>query len=188
MPRNVRNVCRRSLPGLVTAILIAVTAGAWTHPRGAQAADALSQTDREFLGWDIQIEIQQQDMGHLAEQRGQSADVRNLGTYLVERHRQAEQRLRQVAETLQVTLSDRLSAPHLQIQRRYATVPSATFDKAFVAHETGDYRYFLSHFEPASRTENLLIRSYCTGELPRLKEDQARIAALARAMEGGRAQ
>ena len=39
----------------------------------SRAEGNLSEADRAFLAWDIQIEIQQQDMGRLGERRGQTA-------------------------------------------------------------------------------------------------------------------
>lgn len=166
-------------------ILFGLTALTLALPQTVEAAAPLSQADRAFLAWDIQIEIQQQDMGRLAEKRGQTAELRTLGAYLVDQHQQAQQRLQGIADQLQVTLPTGLSPTHLRIQKRYASVSDATFDKAFVRHEVGDYRYFLSHFEAASRTRNQIIHDYCAGEIPRLKEGQTKIVTLMQAMDVG---
>jgi putative membrane protein len=147
---------------------------------GSARAPAQSNTDRAFLSWAIQIEIQQQDMGRIAERRARTAAVRALGSYLVERHRQAEQRLREVAMRLNVPLSDTLSATHLRVQSRFSSIPGAGFDRGFIQHEIGDYRYFLSHFKAAASSGSPLIRQYAASELAPLEEDQAKIMALAR--------
>ena len=123
--------------------------------------------------------FQQQDRGRIAERRARTAAVRSLGSYLIERHRQAQQRLQNVADQLNVGLSSRLSATHLQVQSRFSAITDAAFDKAFVGHEVGDYRYFLAHFETAANSGNPLFRQYATNELAQLREDQARITALA---------
>ena len=52
----------------------------------ASPAQAQSDADRAFLAWAVQIKIQQQDMGRIAERRAQNGKVRNLGDYLVQRH------------------------------------------------------------------------------------------------------
>lgn len=153
----------------------AVTLGASLGPASATKP---SGADREFLAWDMQIEVQQQDMGRIAAQRALTREVRDLGEYLIERHQQAQRRLQEVAHRLGVTLSDTLSATHRRVQRHYAAVPRASFDKAFVRHEVGDYRYFLTHFEAAAQSGDAAVRAYATGEIPRLKEDQSRIAGL----------
>ena len=67
---------------------------------GAPPVQAQSNADRAFLAWAVQIEIQQQDMGRIAERRAQNGKVRNLGDYLVQRHQQAQQRLENVANQL----------------------------------------------------------------------------------------
>ena len=152
----------------------------------ARAAAPASPIDRAFLAWDIQIEIQQQDMGRLAERRAKTETVRDLGAMLVQRHWQAQQRLTQVASDLAVPLSTTLSEMHLRIQRRYATIAPSRFDKAFTQHEIGDYRYFLAHFEPEARTRNPVLRTYCTEQIAQLKQDQARIVALMTALNTGR--
>ena len=146
---------------------------------GSARAPAQSDADRAFLSWAIQIEIQQQDMGGIAERRAQTAEVRALGSYLVERHREAEQRLREVAIRLNIPLSDKLSATHLRVQSRFSSIPSAGFDRAFIHHEVGDYRYFLSHFREATSSGSPLIRQYAASEFAPFEEDQAKIMALA---------
>ena len=108
----------------------------------ASPAQAQSDADRAFLAWAVQIEIQQQDMGRIAERRAQNDEVRNLGVYLVQRHQQAQQRLENVANQLGEVLSNKLSATHLRVQSRFRSIAEASFDGAFIHHEIGDYRSF----------------------------------------------
>ena len=146
---------------------------------GTSQVLAQTDADRSFLEWAVQIEIQQQDMGRIAERRAQTAAVREFGGYLVQRHQQAQQRLETVASRLGAALSSKLSATHLRVQSRFRSIPSPGFDNAFIRHEIGDYRYFLQHFEAASRTGGPLVRQYASSEIANLREDQAKIAALA---------
>lgn len=146
---------------------------------GAPPVRAQSNADRAFLAWAVQIEIQQQDMGRIAEQRAQTAKIRNLGGYLVERHREALQRLENVANQLREALSNKLSATHLRVQSRFRSIPGASFDSAFIRHEIGDYRYFLHNFEAAAHTGSPLVQQYATSEIENLRQDQAKIIALA---------
>jgi putative membrane protein len=146
---------------------------------GASPVQAQGNADRIFLTWAVQIEIQQQDMGRIAEQRAQTAKVRNLGGYLLERHRQALQRLENVANQLGEAFSNKLSATHLRVQSRFRSIPRASFDSAFIRHEIGDYRYFLHNFEAAAHTDNPLVKQYATSEIENLRQDQAKIIALA---------
>ena len=146
---------------------------------GTSQVQAQTAGDRAFLAWAVQIEIQQQDMGRIAERRAQAAALREFGGYLVQRHQQAQQRLDIVASRLGATPSSKLSATHLRVQSRFRSIPSASFDRAFIRHEIGDYRHFLQHFEAASRTGGPLVRQYATSEIANLREDQAKIAALA---------
>jgi predicted outer membrane protein len=145
---------------------------------GAERRDSSA---RAFLAWAIQVGIQQEDMGRLAAGRAQRAEVKGLGRYLVERHREGEERLQVAARQANVQLSKKLSATHLRIQRRYAAIPDAEFDQAFIRHEIGDYRYFLSHFQAAAISGNQVIREYATKEIGSLKQDQAKIMAIASA-------
>ena len=61
----------------------------------------------------------------------------------------------------------------------FRSIPSGSFDRAFIGHEIGDDRHFLQHFEAASRTGGALVRQYATSEIVNLREDQAKIMALA---------
>ncbi len=164
--------CRIKVSAAALTLLVAIGL------LGATPAQAQSATDRAFLARAVQIEIQQQDMGRIAERRAQTAAVRELGGYLVQRHRLAEQRLQNVANLLGEALSNTLSATHLRVQNRFRSIPEASFDGAFIAHEFGDYRYFLQHFE-AARTGGPLVRQYAASEIVNLKEDQAKILSVA---------
>jgi predicted outer membrane protein len=174
--RSVARVADHYGKGALRALLGLLLA---TGISGATPAYSQSNSDRAFLEWAIQIEIQQQDMGRIAERRAQIPAVRELGTYLLERHRQAESRLRQIASRLGVALSNRLSTMHLKVQRRFTSIPSANFDRGFIRHEIGDYRYFIAHFEAAAASSNPSIRQYAANELASLRQDQTRILTLA---------
>ena len=104
--------------------------------------------------------------------------VRNSGEGFA-RHQQAQQRLETVASRLGAAPSSKLSATHLRVQSHFRSIPSGSFDRAFIRHEIGDYRYFLQHFEAASRTGGPLVRQYATSETVNLREDQAKLVALA---------
>jgi predicted outer membrane protein len=151
----------------------------------SRAEGNLSEADRAFLAWDVQIEIQQQDMGRLGERRGQTAEVRELGAYLINQHQQSQAELRRIADRLGVRLSEALSPTHLRIQQHYAAVSAESFDQAFVQHEVGDYRYFLRHFEAAAHTANTDVRRYVETELPRLHDGQKKVEALATKIGSG---
>ncbi|HJU19210.1 MAG TPA: DUF4142 domain-containing protein [Stellaceae bacterium] len=169
---------RRHNNFVLCGVILAAMAVALGVPRSVMGAGKSDSTDRAFLVWDIQIEIQQQDMGRLAARRALTKEVRDLGSHLVERHQQAQRRLEEVARRLGIALSHRLSETHLRVQRHYAATPGARFDKAFVHHEVGDYRYFLSHFEAAARSGSAPVRAYAAHQIPQLKADQAGIIAL----------
>lgn len=163
------------------ATLLAAAAVALISIAFLGTSQVLAQTagDRAFLASAVQIEIQQQDMGRIAERRAQTAAVREFGGYLVQRHQQAQQRLETVASRLGAAPSSKLSATHLRVQSHFRSILSGSFDRAFIGHEIGDYRYFLQHFEAASRTGGALVRQYATSEIVNLTEDQAKIMALA---------
>jgi predicted O-methyltransferase YrrM len=84
-----------------------------------------------------------------------------------------------VASRLGAAPSSKLSATHLRVQSHFRSILSGSFDRAFIGHEIGDYRYFLQHSEAASRTGGALVRQYATSEIVNLREDQAKIMALA---------
>lgn len=164
---------RRGLPCALLGLLLAIGISGFP-PSYSQA-----RSDHTFLVWAYQIEIQQQDMGRIAERRAQTPAVRELGTYLIDSHRRAESRLKQIAARLGFTLSNKLSATHLGVQRRFKSIPGASFDRAFIRHEIGDYSYFITHFEAAAASHNRTIRQYATNELASLREGQTRILVLA---------
>ena len=112
------------------ATLLAAAAVALISIAFLGTSQVLAQTagDRAFLAWAVQIEIQQQDMGRIAERRAQTAAVREFGGYLVQRHQQAQQRLETVASRLGAAPSSKLSATHLRVQSHFRSIPPGSFD------------------------------------------------------------
>lgn len=87
MKHSIDRVAEHHGKGVLRALLGLLLAAGIS---GVTPANSQSRSDRAFLEWAIQIEIQQQDMGRIAERRAQTPAARELGTYLLERHIQAE--------------------------------------------------------------------------------------------------
>jgi putative membrane protein len=147
------------------------------------------------------------EMGQLAQQKGQSSEVKNLGSTLVRDHTQANQKLEQLASSKNITLdkswsdsarSDKTStdrtltstdrsaehgkehASHHQELDRLRSQSGAEFDKAFVKMAIKDHKKDITEFEKCRNdVTDTEIKAFIDQTLPTLRNhlQMARTAA-----------
>lgn len=114
-----------------------------------------------------QMEVQ---MGQLAEQKGQSQDVKNLGQMLVKDHTMANQKLQQIAQQKGITLEPGIDQKHQHQLDKFQSQSGAEFDKAFVQNAVKDHKKDIAEFERAEKTvQDPELKSFISETLPTLR-------------------
>src|SRR5207245_4465562 len=108
-------------------------------------------------------------MGELAQQKGQSADVKSLGQRLVTDHQKANDELKQIASTKGVTVPAELPPKHQKMIDKLSS--ASDFDKQFKDMAVKDHKKDVKEFERVSKSaEDPDLKSWITKTLPTLKE------------------
>ncbi|WP_433167068.1 DUF4142 domain-containing protein [Kribbella sp. CA-247076] len=115
---------------VAVAALVVVAGGVGT----AEArSTALSPTDRAFLAGAHQSNLAEIATGKLAQAKGQSAEVKELGAMLVADHTALDAALREVAASVRVSLPATPNAEQRAMQAQLSKASGEEFDAMFVA-------------------------------------------------------
>lgn len=134
---------------------------------GAQHGDQAQHFIKEAaMGGKMEVQ-----MGQLAEQRGQSQDVKTLGQTLVRDHTMANQKLEQIAQQKGVTLDKGAGDQKHQHQlQKLQSHSGAEFDKAFVQNAIKDHKKDIAEFERAEKNlQDEQLRGFINETLPKLR-------------------
>src|SRR3954466_8950369 len=101
------------------------------------AADKPSQA---FLKKAIEGNFAEVEMGKLAQQNGQSDDVKKFGQTLASDHSAANQKAIDAAKALNVTAPDGPNAKQKADYEKMSKMTGAAFDRQFAAHMVADHQ------------------------------------------------
>jgi putative membrane protein len=113
------------------ATMTATAAGALAVAAGPAAAASSSQ-DTQFLQQAHQTNLAEIVVGQLAQQKGNSQTVRDLGAKFVSDHTTLDQALRPAAQALGVPLPSAPNAQQQAVAARLQATSGAAFDELFV--------------------------------------------------------
>jgi putative membrane protein len=114
----------------VFAMTIAVTALQAQAPQGTRTAGAAdSQT---FVNEMAVAGMAEVELGTLATQRAQNADVKAFGQMMIKDHTQANSELTEIAKQMKVTVPTQLDMKHRDLRDRLSKLNGAEFDREYM--------------------------------------------------------
>jgi putative membrane protein len=117
---------------VVRAFALATLAAAAVGVAAAPAGAAPSAQDTQFLREAHQTNLAEITVGQLAQQKGASQTVRDIGARLVTDHTALDRSLRSAASALQVSLPTEPNAEQQAVAARLRNASGAEFDRLFV--------------------------------------------------------
>ncbi|HYI31204.1 MAG TPA: DUF4142 domain-containing protein [Bradyrhizobium sp.] len=168
---------KRSLPtlGLATAIaLIAWPAMAQTSAPSAPSARAATtqkanKLDQQFLSKAIQGDLAEVKIGSLAQEKGQSAEVKQFGKMLEQDHSAHLQKAEQTAAELGANAPTEPDAKSKATYDKLSTMSAAKFDNEFAKAMVSDHKRSLAAYQLQSKRKGPLA-DFATETLPTLQE------------------
>ncbi len=132
---------------------------------------AISSADRKFVEQAAEGGMVEVAAGKLAQQQGQSAEVKEIGNTLVEDHTKANEELKQIASQEGIDLPADASSKHQNALAKLEQEPAEDFDRSFLRQQEKMHRQALSRFEKAAeRSENQAIQQFAAKTVPSLRE------------------
>jgi putative membrane protein len=137
---------------------------------------ALSAVDRDFAMKAAQGGMAEVELGKLAQDRGTSDKVKELGKRLVEDHTRLNNELKEIAAKEGITLPTEMDEKHRDTINRLSKLSGAQFDREFLKEVTKEHRDDIELFRrEAERGENQALKSFAASNVS-LLEDHLKMA------------
>jgi putative membrane protein len=146
-------------------------APAQTSQAEETSSPALSSADRKFVQQAAEGGVAEVEAGKLAQQNGQSDQVKEIGATLVEDHTQANQELTQIASQLGIDLPEQVSRKKQNALSKLEQASSEEFDRLFLRQQERTHRQSIERFDHvAAQSENDAIKQFAAKTLPTLRK------------------
>jgi putative membrane protein len=138
------------------------------------AADTTSQLDHKdssFIKEASQGGMAEIELGKLAADKAQNADLKQYGQHLQQDHTKANQELAQIAQRSGVTLPAELNHKENREADKLQEKTGAEFDKAFAEYAIKDHEKDIDRYQKALRdTKDADLRAWIEKNLPVLQQ------------------
>jgi putative membrane protein len=141
-------------------------------PSGASTqapAQKASKGDEAFLKDAVQGDMAEVKMGQLAQEKGQSQDVKSFGQMLQQDHAQHLQQAQQQAQQMGVTPPSEPNAKQKQAYDHMSKMSGAQFDKAFANDMGKDHKEDIAKYQKEAKSKGPLA-SFAQQTLPVLQK------------------
>jgi putative membrane protein len=135
----------------------------------APTAWAQDKATQKFLTEAIEGNYAEVEMGQLAQQNGQSADVKSFGQMLATDHGAANRKAQETAKTMSITAPTGPNAKQKADAAKMEKLKGAAFDKAFAQHMVKDHKKDIAAYEKQAK-KNDEAAQYANGELSTLRK------------------
>jgi putative membrane protein len=148
--------------------IIALTAALLGSVTAASAAS--SKASQKFVQDAIEGNFAEVQMGQLAQQNGQSAEVKSYGQMLVTDHSAANEKAKALATQMGMTAPTEPNAKQKAMHDKMAKMTGADFDKAFAKEMVADHKKDIAEYKKESRKKNDPAADFANNTLPTLQK------------------
>jgi putative membrane protein len=135
---------------------------------GAKTAKA-TKAQKKFLDEAIEGDLSEVKVGQLAQQNGESQDVKQFGQTLQQDHGQHLQQAQQMAQQMGVTPPTEPNAKQKRVYERLSKEHGARFDKAFARAMVTDHKQDIAKYEREAKSKGPLS-SFAQQTIPTLQK------------------
>jgi putative membrane protein len=122
------------------------------------------------------------ELGQLAQQKGASPAVKDFGAMMVKDHTAANDKLKALAASKQISLPDSSSAMQKATKTKLNMLSGETFDKSYVKGMIEDHKTDIKEFQKeASQGKDPDAKAFAVATLPTLQAHLTKIQSIAAA-------
>lgn len=144
-------------------------------------SSTVTPVDKEWVTTAGMAGLAEVEMGNLALQKAQNADVKAFAQRMVTDHTKSNEELQQLVTAKGLTLPAQLDGEHKAGVDHLTGLSGAEFDKAYMQHMVADHDKAVAHFTSGStNAEDADIKGFAAKSLPVLQEH----ATLAKTVAG----
>ena len=117
-----------------------------------------NKADQKFLMEGMQGDMAEVQLGKLAQQKGQSEDVKQFGQMLAQDHSQHLQQAQQEAQQLGITPPQQVNAKQKATYERMSKLSGAQFDKQLTKHAVADHKKDVAEYQKEAKSKGPLAQ------------------------------
>ena len=125
---------------------------------GNSGSQKVSKAEQHFLIEGMQGDMAEVQLGKLAQQKGQSEDVKQFGQMLEQDHSQHLQQAQQEAQQLGVNAPQQVNAKQKATYERMSKLTGAQCDKQFTKHEVQDHKKDIAEYKKQAKSKGPLAQ------------------------------
>ena len=146
-------------------------ASSTTGTASRSASDSLARADRKFIEDAARGGMAEVQLGQLAAQKAQSSEVKQFGQKMVDDHGKANDQLKSIASSKNVTLPTDLDRAHKRDYDRLSKLSGAEFDREYMKHMVSDHKKDVSDFrKEAKSAKDTEVKNFASTTLPTLEQ------------------
>jgi putative membrane protein len=147
------------------------SSGAQSSAKSSSSSSQLSPADKKFVMEAAEGGMAEVELGKLATQNAESAQVKQFGQRMVDDHTKANDELKKVAEQKGVTLPTQLSAKDQASKDKLSKLKGEQFDRAYMHDMVKDHKTDVAEFQKASTTaKDSDVKNFAAQTLPTLED------------------
>ncbi len=141
---------------------------------------AASNPDASFYKNAAEGGIAEVDAGHLAQDKGNSQQVKDFGAMMVKDHTAANEKLQTLASSKGVTLPTSAGVGQMATKAKLNVLTGDTFDKSYVKNQIAAHRQTIALFrKEISSGQDADAKAFATATLPTVRAHLKAINAIA---------
>ena len=133
----------------------------------ASGADKVSEV---FIRDAVQGNLAEIQLGQLAQEKTQSAEVKSYAQMLVTDHSTANEQAEKVAKQIGITIPTELSLSQKTTYNRMSKLSGTAFDRAFVAEMIAGHKTNITRFQNEAKKKDDPAADFANQMLPTLKK------------------
>jgi putative membrane protein len=143
-----------------------------TKPDPPKSPAATGQSaDANFMRESSMSNLAEIEHGRLAAQNASSEDVKKFAERMVADHSKANDELKTIAATKNVTLPTELDQKHQAMQDKLAKIKAEAFDKAYMSHMVTSHEQAVGRFKRESQNgKDADVKAFAEKTLPTVEE------------------
>lgn len=137
----------------------------------ASSTAAPSQESKDFVTMAASGGMLEVQLGQLAQQNAKSQRVKDFGTMMVTDHSKANDELKSLAASNNITISSTLLPPHQQHIAMMSKMKGTDFDKHYMDMMVNDHKEDINEFKKeANSSTNDVFKNFASKTLPTLQK------------------
>jgi putative membrane protein len=139
--------------------------------RTTAQSDKLAKQDKNFVHEAAIGGMAEVELGKLAQQKAQSADVKQFGQRMEQDHSAANEQLMSVASSKNIDMPKQLDREHRQLRDKLAKANGAQFDREYMQAMVKDHKKDIKEFEKEAKSgKDADIKNFAQSTLPTLQQ------------------